>query len=477
MIRTLAVTFGALITSACYAPSVESCRYVCNGASCPSGLACNAQGMCASSATDTCEPPNDAPMDGDSAQITVEVLARDGTHLKGATVVFGDRTGTQVDEQVTGAEGTVTSQVVPGGTATVIRTLSDPNGETLYATTYVDLWAGAHLMSQPDVDTRTRPVNIKWSPSATANQYEIRTSCVNPAVTVPGGVTSFDVPIPTRCTTFDVIVFAGPSTASPPPMSVVIGGQTGSSVMMPSTWRPYVQVQPTLTGAPTNNATVTSAISGWITPGVPSTTTFSSVTFDATGNTQPWRAPAGVNYTVQTSITSADPLLPGGTQTVIERLAAGATGYTRDLDGLVLPWVGNATFDRATSTFSWPMVSPAGVTAATPSVVFAELVYTRGSNRVVWRLVAPGSFITYSTLNGVRTGSLRMPDVPGPRVFEQLMPNDMITVDNVLTLHVGSAAVHPVIELVEPRRLELTSYVPTIDHLTFSQTPSNGTTR
>jgi hypothetical protein len=230
-----------------------------------------------------------------------------------------------------------------------------------------------------------------------------------------------------------------------------------------------------LAGIPTN-ANVTTSIGGWITPGVPSTTTFSSATVvDASGSVGAWRAPAGVSYTVQTAVSSVDPTLPGGTETVIERLPAGATSYTRDLGGLLLPWAGNATFDRATNTFSWPVVDPAGVTTATPNVVFTEVVFTRAGNRVIWRLVAPGSVIAYTTPNGVRTASIQMPDVPGNRVFEQLAPNDTITVDNVLMFHVDSAAVHAAIELVEQRRLELTAYLPSIDHLTVSQTPANGT--
>ncbi|MDB4961119.1 MAG: hypothetical protein JWP01_1118 [Myxococcales bacterium] len=63
----LHLLLAVLLGAGCYSPSVEPCRYVCNGATCPSGLTCNAQGMCASSATEMCGgdggPIADAPPD------------------------------------------------------------------------------------------------------------------------------------------------------------------------------------------------------------------------------------------------------------------------------------------------------------------------------------------------------------------------------------------------------------------------------
>lgn len=54
----------ALVTGGCYQPALDACRYACaaNGA-CPDGLACNAQGMCAASATATCSPVQDGAGD------------------------------------------------------------------------------------------------------------------------------------------------------------------------------------------------------------------------------------------------------------------------------------------------------------------------------------------------------------------------------------------------------------------------------
>ncbi|MDB4961118.1 MAG: hypothetical protein JWP01_1117 [Myxococcales bacterium] len=473
----LAALIASALGGGCYRPSVEACQLQCNHQQCPNGLACNEQGFCASSATAQCDSlPVDAPADADETKITIEVLDRTGVPLKGAVVVLADRAGAQIEEKVTGPDGIVTSDAVAGSSATVLRAVSDAAaGDVLYATTYLDLWGGAHLVSQPDPDARTRSVNIKWTPSAAANQYEIRTSCVAPPTTVPGGVTSFDVQIPTRCTTFDVVVFAGPQNTNPPPMSVVLGGQTGSSVVMPATWQSSIQVPATITGKPTNSSTLTSSIGGWITPAVPSTATFSSTTIDSGTPISPWRAPPGMSYTVQTAVPGVDPRLPNGTQTVIQRLAAGATSYTRNLDGILIPWTGNATFDRAAGTLSWLALEPQGLTTvATPNIVMAELGFTRGTARVVWRVIAPGTFVTTTVLNGITMATLPFPVVPGMRGLE-LTPNDQITVDHAITMHVADTAVHRVIELFEQRRFEITSYVPTIDHFTFSQTPSSST--
>jgi hypothetical protein len=52
--RHAVVLASVLLATSCYSPSVEPCRYVCNGAACPSGLTCNSQGMCATSATEMC---------------------------------------------------------------------------------------------------------------------------------------------------------------------------------------------------------------------------------------------------------------------------------------------------------------------------------------------------------------------------------------------------------------------------------------
>jgi hypothetical protein len=470
----LAALIASALGGGCYRPSVEACQLQCNNQQCPSGLTCNEQGFCASSASAVCDSlPVDAPADADDSAVTVEVLDRTGAALPSAVVVFADRSNTLIDEKVTGPDGIASSVVPPGGSATAIRSgVGAGGGNVLYATTYLDVWPGAHLVAQSEVNTLTRQVHVTWQPMDTANQYEIRTSCGTPPINVPGGLFELDIPVPVHCPTFDVIVHAGPaSSTNPPSLAAALGGQTASSVVMPMFQQP-VPVMATIAGRPTNAAMLGVSLAGWITPMVPATAPFTSTSLTQANPTITLYAPKGVNLTAQVFIGNADPALANYGQVVIERLPAMATSYTRNLNGIVIPWVGNATYEPASRSLRWQISTPQGVTVATPNVVMADVGFTRGMNRVSWRVIAPGSYVTTSVEGGVTVARLALPDIPGDRVFEP-MTGDVIDLDDAITVHVDDAAVHGVIEQFEAKRLELSSSVPGLGHLTFMATPQS----
>ncbi len=456
---------GSVLGGGCYRPTVAACELQCNDQRCPSGLACNDQGLCAATAMTLCDSlPDDAQVS--PAAITIDVRDNVGGPVPGALVVFADASGQLVADRITGNDGIAVIEMEPGGSATVVR---KPTGSLVtYATTYLSLWSGARIVSQIDIDKRERAVTIKWAPLPGAASYEVRTSCSDGVVVPTTDQPTAVVMVPVRCPTFDVIVHAGAATSSVTPPSVVLGGQTGD-VVMPDDWKNSTAIPLTLKGRPSNVGMVAGVLGGWITPQVPSTAPFSNTIVNNTGSAPPWTAPTGIN--LMATMLFGAPDVPGTGQLVIDRLPAGATSYPRDFNGALLAWPGNATFDGQTRTLRWATTAPADVMIGVPSLAYAVLRYTRANLDVEWRIIAPGTAIQNTFEGGVPGASFVLPDVPGDRAFEP-RAGDTLSADDITLLQVEDAALRGVIEILEPPGPDLFT-VPELRHLTVA-TSSQG---
>jgi len=463
-------TFFLLLTLAaagCYNPSLQPCEIACANNACPDGLTCNGQNLCAMTPTATCaDLPFDAPVDGTSANtVTIEVRDRMGGPLAAALVVFADAAGAQIAEMPTGPDGLATAALPPGGSATVIRTINRAGaGSDLNVTTYLDLWPGAHVITQAEIDQGTRAVRVNFTAPTSTTQFVVHASCA----TSKSGGSPVSLDVPDRCPMFDVIVTAAPSSSSMPTHAAILPNQTGAILTVPlSSFQPTRMLSGTLIGLPTNTSSRTFNASGWVTSALPATgSPLSMPTIDAAGVVSAIAHPTGVG--VASQLTVFHQPIAGGPmfrQIVHERLAAATTTLDRNFGGMLMPWVGNPTFNLQTRKLSWPTVAPAGITPGTPSFFTAVAQYSRTADSgVVWRLVGPASRITAAG----GSQELVFPDVPGSRTFEPL-PTDMVTLDLITLYQVESLAEHDVIQILEPSGPDVGYFkIPALRHMSIS---------
>jgi len=464
-------TFFVLLTFAaagCYNPSLQPCEIACANNACPDGLACNGQNLCAMTSTATCaDPPIDAPVDGTSANnVTIEVRDRMGGPLAAALVVFADAAGAQVAEMPTGLDGLASVDLPPGGSATVIRTIMRTGaggGSDLNVTTYLDLWPGAHVITQAETDQRTRAVRVSFTAPTSTSQFVVHASCA----TSKSGGSPVSLDVPERCPMFDVIVTAAPASNPTPTHAAVLANQTATLLTIPlSSFQPIRMLSGTLTGLPPTSSRTFSA-SGWVTPALPSPSSpFASVTIPPAGAVGSLAIPAGVG--VATQLTLFQQPVTGGPmfrQIVFERLPVAATSVDRDYSAELMRWPGNPTFDVATRRMAWPVIQPAGFTPTAPSFFMVEAHYSRTADSgVVWKLVGAASRIT---MEGGLEG-ISYPDVPGSRTFEPL-PTDTVTLDGIALYQVEPQAEHDVIQTLDPAGPDLGYFkIPALRHLSMS---------
>lgn len=419
-----------LAPTGCYAPAIEACRLACSDSRCPAGLTCNAQGLCATSASEVCSaPPTDGSELGD---VIVEVRDAEGQPFGNARVLFVDRQGVTVDDVLTGSEGTAMARMESGGNATVIRTIFGPGeGAEVWVTTFVDLPPAAHVISAHTVDReRTRPVELHWTPHDDAQQYDVYTSCVGLSSAMTTRVT---LAVPTTCPRFDVVVIGRDSTGAPIG-TLALGDQTGPAVELANAW-----VDPTTRGgmlddAPTNAAATQLSIGGSLTAGVPHVPSLVSLFPSSTGDLGTLPLPRDMQLVSAVALARV-PDTDSPAQVVIDHPEASETRFVISLDGKVLPWVTPPATSLATNTLRWSVAPPANVTPAEPAFVVATMSYRRKESNIHWRLVAPAHWIT--DLSG-DARELVFPDVPGTQPFEP-PPGDTV-LDGEVALHATNPA-------------------------------------
>lgn len=462
----IAIVAALLAAAGCYQPSVEACRYLCNNQQCPSGLECNAQGMCAESTTAMCSAlPNDAPSEGGPSEVTVVVQFAAAQPEQGVLVVFADRTGALVAEKMTDANGTATADIGVGGSATVIRSV--PVGTTMqpWATTYLDLPQDARVVCQQQPHLLDRSVLVRWTaPGGVQGPSLVTASCMAQPRIAPAGSTEFTIPVPVQCLPFDVIVtLLDPNNV--PVQAAVMPAQSTPQVDVPlSAWMPVVTIPTTISRFPTNATRMTAGLSGRVTPTLPDTAVFMSSTLAIDGSlSSSWRAPTGIGLTAQLAFTQSAAFLDA--MLYRERLPATTTAYTRNLDGRLLPWMQQPT--TAGTTVSWSTSMPLGTTPATPDLMFVNLAHqdpqSPNDSTARWHIVAPAARITASGT----TAAFVLPDVPGDRAFE-LTPARSVVANDVFVFDVDDAAINGVRGLLGAIGYDLFR-VPELTHITVSR--------
>lgn len=464
--RLAALVAAVLSAAGCYQPSVEACRYLCNNQQCPNGLECNAQGMCAESATAMCQAmPDDGSIDAPPSGVNVRVLDRNGDPEPNTLVIFGDAQGQLVAEQMTNAQGLATAEMAPGGSATVVRNAfaGTPNA-TLFASTFLDLPADAQLTVQQEQMSPTRMVEVRWSqplPPA-PSQIIVGTSCLRLSTTFPTMAQLGVINLSTQCTTFDVILSPDNATdPTTPPQFATLAGQTTSPVTFPTgAWKAARPITTTYTRFPTNANSMSSNVSAWLTPGLSDAASVSSAPIDAAGTTN-WSVPQNTGLTVQltftTPITGVSAFMG-----MNERFPATATTYGRSLDGVLLPWFGNAVTDNTARALGWQVVPLAGPTPATPDLLAVSLRYARGGQDFQWAIVGnPARAMVVSPDNR----RFAFPDIPGDRLFEPRL-GDSFSQDSVTMFDVEDAAIPGVRSIIFAQQEPFS--VPELRHMTIS---------
>lgn len=469
--------FFALIVAAagCYSPGIQPCELACSGnRECPEGLTCNGQNACAVTSTAMCnELPIDAP-NGDGASstaVTIEVRDRTGGPFAMATVVFADPAGGQLAEMPTGADGRATFEVPAGGSATVIRTVlrNGVPGMDLHASTYLDLWPGAHIISQAEIDQRTRTVKFELAPPTGTDTFQVFTSCTG---VVREASKTIEVEVPLRCPMFDAYVVAS-SPAGPsggvPDMVAVLSAQTGPTVPVPFVaFKALSDASGSVTGLPTNAAARTLNVAPWATAVLPAPDgPYVTLIPGASGNLGPFTFPSPAGMQTQLVVTHLPTAgVPPLVQAVFDRFPASTTVINRNYNSTLLPWAGKPTFTTGTGRLSWPLFVPAGTLPASPRFFAAKVTYDRSPTMgVIWRIVGDASRIT-TTMGSAQ--SIAYPDVPGPRPFEPTS-SDLAGPSLITLFDVEPAAERDLRQILEPEGLDVGYFkIPTLRHLTVS---------
>ncbi len=457
----------------CYSPGIQPCELACSAnQKCPEGLACNGQNACAATTTAMCnELPIDAPMgDTVSSTVTIEVRDRIGGPLAAALVVFADPAGGPLVEMPTGADGKATADVPPGSSATVIRMVprvAPLTGSDLHASTYLDLWPGAHIISQAEIDQRTRTVTFEIAAAPNgASTFSVYTSCTG---VLTMSTPTIAVQVPMRCPLFDAIITASSATNPTPSFAAVIPAQTGPSVVVPTgAFKALRSVSGTVTGLPANAGSRIVSASGWATPGLPtSSRALAAAPVDATGTVPPLVVPMDAGLQTQLAVAyQATPGIPPLAQAVIERVPVNATAINRDYNSTLIQWVGNPVFDVATRRLTWPFVMPTMTTPAAPTFFAAVVTYNHDPNMSsIWRIIGDASRITTT---GTQQ-SITYPDVPGMRNFEPISSDVVANTETITLFGVEPDAAHEVREILEPAGADLGHFkIPALRHLTVS---------
>ena len=412
------------LTASCYQRDLANCAVSCATSSdCPDGLACNATGRCATTATTACDVDTDGGPDGPPVTGTIRVVARDarGLPASGARVIAMSATdGSAIADTTTLADGTVDLPDVTGA-ADVTVVVTNGVGSKLTTVRSVapetTVTFGRRRNEAPSV-ART----ITWPTNASAPNYFIYTSCspTPTQVTAVNGNATQSSTInldPTCADNFDVmVVFSDGTFQQFSVFSLANSGNvtlTGSYVVFP-------QAEANFAALPDDLASVNgTALSGAMIfrPEAPATgpTTFGPLAGGPDSASALASLPAMGSAGRELYLT----LHQVGDeferlQQIAERIPVQGT-YNLQVEPNLLPWIASdPVVDLGGRSISWTELSPGAAARTDGDLVVTEIAYTRGSLDFTWRVIAPPTAVTGAVTNR----SIALPDLPGDEVFE-----------------------------------------------------------
>ncbi len=413
--RRCALLAAVIGLAGCYSPSIDACALACaaNNA-CPDGLACNAQGLCAATATDTCVPGDgavDAPVN--PRLMTVEVLDPRGDPQPGVDVVFSDADGATVVQVMTDAQGLAQTEMEPGGMATVARVATSPQVAHT-AVTYVDLPPGAHIYVQPDSDVRPpRAVHVAWTPPAQMHEFQVLTSCGSTNTVYPSTETETTITVPAFCTEVDVVVTAR-SAQTEPPMVAIARAQTSPDVHVGG-WEPVDALAVSVSNLLEAQA-IRPRVTWRMSPSSGGVGGVAQGGYDgATRTISGLVTRDDVRAAVQLDIVSTAVGSVGATQSFAELVPPGAVSHNVDLDGKLVEHVDAPQYLANLRRAQWTPVKP-GLSPGDPDAVQVTLSLMRGPNTsIAWRVIGPTSAIRTDTTAGTRF--VELPPLPSAFPF------------------------------------------------------------
>ncbi len=418
LVLTRAALVAVALLAGCYRPEVDSCFLRCgNNNACPDGLECNAQGVCATSQSTVCD---ELPGDADSqvptlTRITLDVLGSDNLGQNDVRVLFSTPSGEMIADLRTPPTGHLVVDDIPiGSSVTIIR----PTGGSYNATTHLDLWQDAHIVSRFSPgpgDARTVSINWQAPPLAPANSsYVVYTTCFTSEQTTSN--LTLNLLLSTACKRFDVVVIAK-NIAMEPLFWTAAANVDGDDAIsfVSTTWRSF-EGGDTIEANFMNTAGIAEMqVSGYLTPAYAYTTPLAKAIVPMGGGFVMARFPAGLGATIATTSSLAN-----GTdsyeQLDVERLPVGTTSYERDFGARQFPWIRNARFDALSRTLTWNVLVTSGSSFVQPTVVYARIGLRRGNDSHEWRIFARGDRITASST----VGSFVFPEIPGDHPFEPI---------------------------------------------------------
>ncbi|MGE0399606.1 MAG: hypothetical protein AB7T06_23020 [Kofleriaceae bacterium] len=434
----------AFVMTGCYRPDVAPCFLACGAnQSCPDGLSCNGQGMCASAASEMCSdmPMNDSGMDSTPPVLTnvmFDVIDSDGAGQNDVRIVFSTPGGVFIKEARTLPNGHVAVSDVPvGSSATIIRVV----GTRVTATTYLDLWPDARIVSRLGPNTTQRMLAVSWSsPAAGVTNYDVYASCAAPINT---NATTLALSISNNCPTADVIVIARDATA--PVRIATIAGvapSVGDFNIGAAMWRTFGSdddIAASLTNVRSSHQV---RLSGFITNGLGASGAISEAIAAPNGNLPSLFFPTELSARVEIYSTTQTPRF--FQQFYFETIPPDTLTYQRDMGPITFPWIDfTDPFDVSSNAITWPITTPSGPIAQ-PSIVFAKLSFSRGGDTHTWRIIGPGNRITTTPT----MGSFELPDIPGDNPFEPT------TTDTSFNEEMGYLRVTPGMENAVRERIE-----------------------
>ncbi|MFN0251054.1 MAG: hypothetical protein ACKV2T_29535 [Kofleriaceae bacterium] len=408
------ISLASVASSGCYRPDVGSCFLRCGANNtCPDGLACNPQGICASTQSTTCGGDLlDAGMDMTVpvlTTITLDVVDPDGAGQGGVDVIFSSPTGEVLETARTPTNGRLVVDGIPvGSMATIVR----PTAVGVNATTHLDLWPDAHIVSRFATALGTsRFVTVNWqlppNPPPTLF-YFVYSTCFGGEQNTTN--LTLDLAITTACPRLDVIVIAKNATLVPVFSASVANIDSGPVTITQSNWN-AIAAGETIDVNLTNLAiSARLELSGYVTPAYAYSTKMFDTTVGLDGvATLPFPSELGATAAVTARTTLGTDLVE---QLYVERLPPGTTSFERDMGTRQFPWITDARLDLASKTLSWSVSNTNIVTQ--PAIASVRLSFRRNMDTHTWRIFGRGDRITSNTVGG----KFALPELPGDNAFE-----------------------------------------------------------
>jgi hypothetical protein len=410
--------------------------------------------MCASTASTMCSdmPTDDADVDSqppDLTTITIDVLAPDRTGQNDIRIVFSSPDGEFIEETRTPPSGHVVVDDIPvGSTATIYRLA----GSNYAATTYLDLWEDAHIVSRFAPDNGARIVTVNWqapNPSPPSLFYYLYTTCFNGEQTTTN--LTMDVIVSDNCPRFDLTLIA--KNASMVPIASVsvadVNGLTPINIAS-STWNAFESGDMFDANVMNTTGNVTMQLSPYVTPAHAYSTSIATATVPAGGDVPvlPFPSDVGAAVALHSSTTIGNDFYQ---QLYVERVPVGTTTYERDMATRKFGWINEAALDLPTRTLTWRIVVTPGMGTTQPMIAYARVSFRRGVDSHVWHIFGRGERVTASTT----MGTFVLPDIPGDNPFEPVVG------DNGLSDEISYFSVTP--GLADRVRARLESHETSLD--------------